>query len=201
MFGKIFDFFSESSKKESEPAREFTSQEDVLRQVTPEPGEKGICTQMANLFTKYQIDGCDSATPDFLKGTPQEIYDAVLKERRHEEELFKAGKDGLHSAFVDSNSTFFVSTDTVKTSDLTDESITRLVADSRPNHIVTYPIKDEPSSQHTVAFGKTQDGQCYEFSANSTPKKHSCDSFKALVKELREIGDPDKPVIIATRYK
>ncbi|HHT0592271.1 TPA: hypothetical protein ACTXXA_000934 [Legionella anisa] len=201
MFGKMFNFFSENTK-ETNTSQGFTNQADVISHVNPEPGEKGICAQLANLYTKYQMDGAKSNPPDFLKGSPQEIYDAALKERRHQEDLFKHGKDGLHSAFVDSKAPYCSSSNTVKVSDLNSESLAQIVDEAGPNSIVTYPVKNAGRARHTIAFGKSKNGEsCYSFSANFPPKEHPCTAFKELANEIKQLGDPDKPVIIATHYR
>lgn len=201
MFGKLYSFFSDKTTEEAPVSKDFTNQADILSHVQTEKGEKGICSQLANLYTKYQLDGSKTSSPDFLKGTPQEIYDAALKERRHQEELFNQGQDGLHSAFVDSKVPFFSSTDTVKASDLTEESFSQLVEQAGPNHIVTYPVKNEAPAKHSIAFGKSKNrGSCYSFSANFPPKEHPCDTFKELAKELQELSDPNEKVIIASHY-
>ncbi|MCE0723330.1 MULTISPECIES: hypothetical protein [Legionella] len=200
MFGKMYNFFS-GTKEEANPNQGFTNQADVLSHVKLEEGEKGICAQLANLYTKYQMDGSPSSTPDFLNGTSQEIYDAALKERRHQEDLFKHGKDGLHSAFVDKKAPYFSSSDTVKVSDLNSESLAQIVDEAGPNNIVTYPVKNAGRARHTIAFGKSKIGDsCYSFSANFPPKEHPCNAFTELAKEITELGDQDKPVIIATHY-
>ncbi|AWN73933.1 hypothetical protein LEAN103870_00515 [Legionella anisa] len=192
-------FFSNTTKEEANASKGFTNQADVLSHVHPEKGEKGICAQLANLYTKYEIGG-KSNSPDFLKGTPQEIYNAALKERRHQEDLFKQGEDGLHSAFVDTKTPYFSSTDTVKVSDLNSENLAALVNQAGPNHIVTYPVK-QARANHTIAFGKSKHGEsCYSFSANFPPREHPCNAFKELAKEIKELGDQDKTAIIATHY-
>ncbi|ARH00886.1 hypothetical protein [Legionella micdadei] len=176
--------------------QDFTSQDEVLHSVNPEKGEKGICSQMANLFTKYQIS-CGS--PDFLKGSPEEIYKASLQERRHQEELFAKGEDGLHSAFVDCKTPYFSSNNQLKVSDLNEESLPKLVSDTRPHYLVTYPIKNTDQF-HQVAFGKTKKGTCYSFSANFPPKEHSCDSFNDIVEEMHKLGDEDSYVTVAVAH-
>ncbi len=197
MYGLFFN-----TKEDATTNKGFSNQSDVLSHVNPEEREKGLCAQLANLYTKEQMAESNTGSPTFLNGNSQEIYDAALKERRHQEQLFKEGKDGLHSAFVDSKTPYLVSTDKIKVSDLTSESLAKLVDKAGPNHIVTYPVKNAAPSQHTIAFGKSKDRQsCYSFSANFPPKQHPCDAFLDLAKEIRELGDQDETVILATNYR
>jgi hypothetical protein len=193
---KFLEKLRSSSSESKKPS--FTNQEDVLQHVAIEKDEKGLCSQMANLFTKYEI-GCGSL--DFLEGEPKKIYNDSLRERRHQEDLFEKGEDGLHSAFIDCNMPYYLSRDELKVSDLTEETLPELVSNERPNFLVTYPIRDS-DKKHQIAFGKTKDGNCYSFSANFFPKEHPCEgsNFRQVLDEMHKLSKEDSNVTVAVTY-
>lgn len=193
---KFLEKLRSSSTESKEPS--FTNQNDVLQHVVLEKDEKGLCSQMANLFTKYEM-GCGSL--DFLKGEPKKIYNDSLRERRHQEDLFEKGEDELHSAFIDCNRSYYLSRDKLKVSDLNEKTLPKLVSNERPNFLVTYPVRGS-DEKHQIAFGKTKDGNCYSFSANFFPKEHPCEgsNYKQVLDEMHKLSEEDSYVTVAVTH-
>lgn len=197
MFSSFFSLFR--SEPSQETSQEFTTQEDILQKAHAPKDENGICLPLTNMYTKYQLT--ENSTKDFMKGTPQEIYQKAVEERKHQEELGSQGYDAVNSAFVDTDTEYTLQVK--KPQDISSEDIADLVSHA-PHSIITYPEKPSAGSTerffHQVAVGHNKTGDCYSFSANMPggEKIHSCDSFREIVEEMRQYRDPSKPMVVAS---
>ncbi len=94
-------FLDESKDKEflsDESNAQPTFHKSLLHQVGAPTNEAGLCVELANLYTEYQLH---KAEKKFLNEKPEKVYAEAIEERKHQEVLLNKGEDFYHSAFVD----------------------------------------------------------------------------------------------------
>lgn len=178
----------------------YTTSEELTKD---HPEDPGVCSPLANLYTKYQMGFGED---HFMYGRKEEIYADALKERAHQEELRAQDKSYIHSAFVDNNVVFdwkrhppWEATAGAKLKELCKKG---------PNSIITYPVPSPPEKNlhafHQIAVGKDRETdfkRCYVFDANQVGfvRKGPCDEMYDLAANtIRQNLLPNRGVFVAT---
>jgi hypothetical protein len=200
MFDRVKSYFtySNSEKSYTEPkAGTFTTSEEICKRVNPV--DKGVCWPLANLYTKYQMG---NGTHDFMEGTPNEIYQAAVNERKHQEALQSQGRDGVNSAFVDSGVSYvpaFHKIEQLKTP----EGVEKAVSQGQ-HSILTFQAAGEERLLHQLALGRDfqQADQCYFFDSNlpGGERRGDCHRLFAQTAEtIKKHSHPEaKEILVAT---
>ncbi len=170
----------------------FTNQEDILKQAGAPANEAGICFQLTNLYTGYEIDKKKNKEQNFLNDSPDKVYEKAMVERKHQETLLQQGEDGYHSAFVDNAIPYqweVVKAEEVKTKEglgakleKVEHAMLLFEVPSVEKKNAEEAVRDEKAdtgsvrSFHQVAVGHDSEkkDQCYLFDANIGAKTASC---------------------------
>ena len=170
-------FFRKPAKKENE----FTTQYELLEE---HQQSNGLCAPLANLAAKATITNIPMET------NSDKLYVLAVEEENHQVELSDAGKDGLHSAFIDLNIAY-------KTSDLPLEnkfpSQFEELLDNSEYALITYPTKR--NDKHMVFFNRNIDNTCSFFDANKLGGRITgpCPNVVAYMKESISSELPSQP--------
>ena len=167
MFGNFFsaldDFFrgkrdDTSAAKEIEPP--LFKQQHLLTKHGDTQG--GLCAPLSNLYAKHRL-GLES--DDFLSH-PDVAYRKAVTEEKHQSALSQEGKDGLHSAFVDSGVRY--ETTEVPTKAIASAHELDKLLSKHPHVLLTYPTRDGGGKKHMIYLGRStsQWDKCYQYDAN-----------------------------------
>ncbi len=176
----------------------YSSQEEMFSALNRR-FEQGLCSPLTNLFAKSQIKD----TPDILSKSNKDVYiDAVLHED-HQMRLRQEGKDGKHSAFIDTKIDYAVKT--ISVDDQLDLDMNQILPE--PGHtMITYPVDDTngKDSYHQVYMRKFINNQCLSFDASRSGgiKRGDCQEllteFIEHMSTMKDGNRPPKRVIVAT---
>jgi len=158
---KIMTSLSDEGNTSAE--KPFTNQDEILEEVGAGPDD-GICSPMVNLYFEEQLG---LRNDSFRKGSASHIFQEAEKEEKHQIELIKQGKDGLHAVFVDHNIPY--NQKTVKARELESEQQVETLLDKFDQALITYPVvrDDGVQDRHQIYIEKKDNGShCSRFDVN-----------------------------------
>ncbi|WP_347252526.1 hypothetical protein [Legionella sp.] len=193
-----------SQSNEPKPTSSYSSQGEMLKSLGKEE-EAGLCNPLTNIYAKQQIAGFDPEN-NLASENNIEVYLKAVEEEDHQHKLRKEGKDGRHSAFVDTQTPYEVKKFPAE-NDIDLEQIL-----PTPGHaIITYPVegKEGEDDYHQVYLGRKPSekgpSECIFFDPSKKGggvEKGNCDTLlKALLNEVSSHSDskrPPKNVTVAT---
>lgn len=138
-----------SQSNEPKPTSSYSSQGEMLKSLGKEE-EAGLCNPLTNIYAKQQIAGFDPEN-NLASENNIEVYLKAVEEEDHQHKLREEGKDGRHSAFVDTQTPYEVKKFPAE-NDIDLEQIL-----PTPGHaIITYPVegKEGEDDYHQVYLGR-----------------------------------------------
>ena len=148
-----------TEERSGEKGRALFTQQTVLAMKGDTQG--GLCAPLTNLYARHRMG---HASDDFL-GDPDVAYTKAVAEERHQGDLVKQGKDGLHSAFVDAEVAY--ETKEIPMKEIASiRGLEQLL--SKPAHVLlTYP-KGTDGKKHMIYLGRspTLFTRCYQYDSN-----------------------------------
>ncbi|ARG98022.1 hypothetical protein [Legionella micdadei] len=208
MFKRLSNWYESlvsDPSSEPKPTSQYSSQDEMLRAVGRDD-EAGLCNPLTNIYAKKQIAG-SNPRENFSSETNVDVYLKAVEEEDHQQKLREEGKDGKHSAFVDTQTPYQVKTFPAGKEIELDE-----VLPTQGHAIITYPVegKDGGDDYHQVYLGRrlpSGEGksECISFDSSRKGggvKEGSCNEllkeFLENVSTRPELNRPSKKVTVAT---
>lgn len=175
MISRLLSFFSKKEKEKKPTAKDKIPfrQADILKAHGENGKGEGLCAPLANLYAKHQL-GMQSSR--FLHD-PEVAYKEAVIEENHQEDLLDQHKDGLHSAFVDSNTPYSV--EVVPIAEVIDEEkLAQHIGPVPVDSLITFPVS--PDEKHMIYLGKDDKDRGFEYDANRYTQEITASSSKIL---------------------
>lgn len=165
MFSWLFKKFRQEAPpvkpvvpQEDQPKALF-NQGDILRAHGQTEEAEGLCAPLSNLYAKYRMG---VITAKFMED--QEIaYEQAVIEENHQVDLVEAQQDGIHSAFIDTQTPYIVKE--VTFSDLSDkDKLEHQLGQGAQHALIHFPVTGKVD--HMIYLGRDDKGMGYEYDAN-----------------------------------